>query len=190
MESLIIVILFIILFTVWFLSVRRRLLVMNENIDNAMSQIGVQISSQFHVLVSLLDLVKEHAEEEAKMLTAEVKIWKSVITAESSTDEVIRQEMLISDTLEKMTIVAKEYPELKSDENYVRYMDAMDCYEGMIHTSCLIYNDSVSKYNRFVLLFPISLIVRILGFHRRDYLEFSEYRTKTNLSFLKEGRRK
>lgn len=178
MESLIIAILLMILLTVWLLSVRRKLVGMNENINNTMNQIGVQVFSRFHVLVSLLDIVKEYAQDEAKMLIAEVKIGESAINAESTPNEVIRQEMLISDTLEKMFRVVERYPERKGDKEYIRYIDAMDCYERMIHTSYLMYNDSVAKFNKTVLLFPVNLIARILGFHRRDYLVFTQDRAK------------
>lgn len=173
MERLMIVVLFIILLTVWIMSVRRKLVEMNENISNAMNQIGVQISSCLHTLVSLLDIAKNYVPDEAGMLISQVRIWQSVITAESLPEEVIRQERLICETVGKIVSIAEQCPELKEDQDYVRYMDAVHCYEGMMRTSSLIYNDSVTKFNRVVRLFPNSLVVWALGFHKRDYMEFA-----------------
>ena len=53
-------------------------------------------------------------------------------------------------------------------------MNAVDSYEKMVRTSRLIYNDSVTKLNRSLRMFPASLIAGILGFHQRDYLETVE----------------
>lgn len=174
MEWLIIVVLLIMLLTVWIMSVQRKLAGMNENINNAMNQIGIQISSRFDALISLLDIVKAYDADKSGILISEINSHRNMITAESNPDDVISQERLISEILGKIIKIAKCRPELRENKEYVRYMDAIDCYEGMIVTSCLIYNDSVTKFNRVVLLFPISLAVQILGFHRRDYLEVTE----------------
>ena len=174
MESIVIFVLLMVLFTVWITSVRRSLVIMNEHINHAMNQIGVQISARFDALAALLDIAKSYAEDESAALISEIKARRSVITAKSKPDDVIRQEELIYETLGKIVRMAQHCPALKEDEDYVSCMDAIDCYEGMIFTSRLIYNDSVTKYNRVILLFPNSLAVKVLGFHKRDNLESFE----------------
>lgn len=71
-------------------------------------------------------------------------------------------------------MVAERYPELKADKGYAKCMDAVDSYEKMVRTSRLIYNDSVTKLNRELRLFPTSLVAGLLGFRMRDYLEQRE----------------
>ena len=66
---------------VWAISVQRKLVVMDENINNAMSQIGVQLSSRFDALTALLDLTKGYAAHESQTLIETVKSRRSVITA-------------------------------------------------------------------------------------------------------------
>lgn len=105
MTILIIIVLLVILVAGWVMSTQRRLVVMDENINNAMSQIGVQLSSRFDALTALLDLAK----------------------------------------------------------GYAKCMDAVDSYEKMVRTSRLIYNDSVTKLNREIRMFPVSLIAGMLG---------------------------
>ena len=116
MTILIIIALLVVLLAGWVMSTQRRLVVMDENINNAMSQIGVQLSSRFDALTALLDLAK----------------------------------------------------------GYAKCMDAVDSYEKMVRTSRLIYNDSVTKLNREIRMFPVSLIAGMLGFRQRDYLEARE----------------
>lgn len=173
MEVLMIVVLLIILLAIWIVSTQQKLAVMDENINNAMCQIGVQLSSLFDALISLLNLTKCYAAEELQRLLATVQARRSPITAQSKPEEVLRQEQIISETLGRIIIIAECCPELKTDKNYIRYMDAVDCYERMVHMSCLIYNDSVTKLNQNLGRVPTSLIAGMLGFHQRGYLKTS-----------------
>ena len=98
---------------IWAISVQRRLAVMDENINNAMSQIGVQLSSRFDALTALLDLTKGYAAHESQTLIETIKSRRSVITATSTPDDVLKQEGVISEALGRISMVAEQYPELK-----------------------------------------------------------------------------
>ncbi len=174
MTILIIIALLVVLLARWVMSTQRRLVVMDENINNAMSQIGVQLSSRFDALTALLDLAKGYAAHESQTLIETIKSRRSVITAKSTPQDVLQQEGVISEALGRISMVAERYPELKADKGYAKCMDAVDSYEKMVRTSRLIYNDSVTKLNREIRMFPVSLIAGMLGFHQRDYLEARE----------------
>lgn len=155
----------------WIISTQRKLVVLDENISNAMSQIGVQLSSRFDALTALLDLTKGYAKHESETLTETIKSRRSVITAKSTPDDVLRQEGVISEALGRIAMVTEQYPELKANQTYIQTMDAVQTFENMVRTSRLIYNDSVTKLNREIRMFPVSMIAGMLGFHQRDYLE-------------------
>ena len=174
MTILIIIVLLVALVAGWVMSTQRRLVVMDENINNAMSQIGVQLSSRFDALTALLDLAKGYAAHESQTLIETIKSRRSVITAKSTPQDVLQQEGVISEALGRISMVAERYPELKADKGYAKCMDAVDSYEKMVRTSRLIYNDSVTKLNREIRMFPVSLIAGMLGFRQRDYLEARE----------------
>lgn len=173
MEILIIAVLLIVLLAIWIVSTQRKLVVMDENINNAVGQIGVQLSLCFDALIFLLDLTKSCAADESGALSAAVQAQRRSVTAQSTAEEVLDQERIIFETVGRIITMSERFPQLKTDKNYIRYMDAIGCYEGMVHTSCLIYNDSVTKLNRSLRSFPTSLIAGILGFRRRGYLETS-----------------
>lgn len=158
----------------WIISTQRKLVVLDENISNAMSQIGVQLSSRFDALSALLDLTKGYAQHESETLIETIKSRRSVITAKSTPDDVMRQEGIISEALGRIAMVSEQYPALKANQNYENTMDAVKTFENMVRTSRLIYNDSVTKLNREVRMFPVSLIAGMLGFHQRAYLEDQE----------------
>lgn len=125
-------------FVIWGIGVQRRLVAMDENVNNAMSQIGVQLSSRFDALTALLDLAKGYAAHESQTLIETIKSRRSVITATSTPDDVLKQEGVISEALGRISMVAERYPELKANENYKKCMDAVDSYEKMVRTSRLI----------------------------------------------------
>ncbi|MBQ9120154.1 MAG: LemA family protein [Lachnospiraceae bacterium] len=155
----------------WIISVQRKLSILDENVNNAMSQIGVQLASRFEALMALLDLIKHYVGYESLDLVESTRAKRRMITAKSGSSDVMEQERVIYDALERIAMMAEQYPELQKDRDYAKYRNAVDCYEKMLHTSWLIYNDSVTKFNRMIRVLPICLIAGLLGFRQRDYLE-------------------
>ncbi len=167
----------------WIISTQRKLVVLDENVSNAMSQIGVQLSSRFDALTALLDLTKGYAKHESETLIETIKSGRSMITAKSTPNDVLRQEGIIDEALGRIAMVSEQYPELKADQTYIKTMDAVQAFENMVRTSRLIYNDSVTKLNREIRMFPVSIIARMLGFHQREYLE--EQAAKADMPSMK-----
>lgn len=161
----------------WLISTQRKLVVLDENINNALSQIGVQLSSRFDALTSLLELTQGYAAHESETLRETIAARRSVITASSSAKDVAEQENLITEALGKISMVAEQYPDLKANQNYMQTMEAVEKYENSVRASRLVYNDSVTKLNRAVRMFPTSLIAGMLGFKMRDYLETEQEKT-------------
>jgi len=82
----------------------------------------------------------------------------------------MRQEGVISEALGRIAMVTEQYPDLKANQNYIKTMDAVQTFENMVRTSRLIYNDSVTKLNREIRMFPVSMVAGMLGFGQREYL--------------------
>ncbi len=167
----------------WIISTQRKLVILDENISNAMSQIGVKLSSRFDALTALLDLTKGYASHECETLIETIKSRRSVITAKSTPNDVMRQEGIISEALSRIAMVTELYPDLKANQNFIKTMDAIQIFENMVRTSRMIYNDSVTKLNREIRMFPVSAIAVMLGFRQRDYLE--EQAAKANMPSMK-----
>lgn len=164
----------VVLFILWAISCRRKLAVMDEDINNAMARIGVQLSSRFDVLATMLDLTREYAVHESQTLITTVQSQRSFITAASTPEDVQKQEGVIFEALVRISTLAELYPALKADENYAKCVNAMDSYEKLERTSRLIYNAGVTKLNRELRMFPTSLFAGFFGFRQREYLEAAE----------------
>ena len=168
--GIIVLIAVVIILVLWFVSSQRSLVAMDENINNAMSQIGVVLTSRWDALTALLDLTKGYAGHEYKTISDTIKLRTSV-TARSSAAEVNAQENMITEALGKIMAVAEGYPELRANENYIRTMDSVNEYEETVRRARLVYNDSVTKLNRAIRMFPTSIAASLLGIRARDYLE-------------------
>lgn len=171
LSTIIAILLLIVVIVLWILSIQRRLVVLDENIGYSMCQIGVQLSSRFDALMTILNLVKGYAGDEGEALIETVKSRRKALTPKSSPDEVLCQEELIFETLGRIAMMAEKYPELLVNQNYRKAMDAVEIFDNMLRTSRLIYNDSVTKLNREIRMIPIFLIAGVLGFRKREYLE-------------------
>ena len=158
------------LLIVWIISVHRSIVAMDENINNAISQIDVQLASSWDVLTSLLDLAKGYVTLEYETLTHIVQARQS-ITKDSTPEDISKQEYIIAEALEQIMEVAESYPDLKENTTFIKNLDGVKQYEKMIHTSQLIYNHSVTKLNCYICRFPVFLIAGALGFRKRAYLE-------------------
>lgn len=174
--TIIILIAIIAIAVLWFISTQRKLVAMDENINNAMSQIGVQLSSRWDALTALLDLTKGYAEHEYKTIFDTIKMRTS-INSKSTASDVNAQENILTEAMGKIMAVAENYPELKANENYIKTMDSVNEYEEMVRKSRLVYNDSVTKLNRTIRMFPTSIVAGILHIVSRDYLEANDKKT-------------
>lgn len=117
--ALIIVGVVLVIIILWFISAQRKLVAMDENINNAMGQIGVQLSSRWDALTALLDLTKGYADHEYKTISDTIKMRTS-INSNSSAAEVNKQENMLTEAMGKIMAVAESYPELKANENLSR----------------------------------------------------------------------
>ena len=96
------------------------------------------------------------------------------INKDSTAKDIEGQESIFSNAMKQFVAVAENYPELKANENYKNIMNNLNEYEDKVRTTRLVYNDTVTKLNRTIRMFPTSLIAPIFGIHSRDYLAAEE----------------
>lgn len=170
MTGVFVIIAIVVLVVLWFISVQRMLVSLDENVNNAMSQIGVNLTSRFDALTGLLDLVKGYNEHEYKTLSDVIKM-RTTIGSHSKASDVEAQENMITEAMGKIMAVAEAYPDLKSNTNYQNLMNSLNDYETKVRQSRLVYNDAVTKLNRTIRMFPTSLVAPMCGIVSRDYLQ-------------------
>ena len=170
MPDIIAIIVLIVALALWIKSVQRSLVVLDENTNNAISQIGIQLFSLWHSLTSLLDLTKDYDVQEYVSLTETIEA-RRFITTGSKPEDIEKQELIIAELVKNIMATAESNPDLMTNESYIKSMDAVNQYKKMINTSSLIYNESVNRLNRAIRMFPSSIIAGILGFSKRAFLK-------------------
>ena len=157
----------ILLAVVWLSYICRRLSELNENVNTAMNQIGLQLSSRFRALEALLELARTHG------LSAQLVLLPPSINALSTPAQVLEQEQRLAQAMSYVTAVAESRPAIKADKTYQRCIEAANCYNRMIYTSSLIYNDSVTRFNNTLKQKHFAPLAGLLGFAPREYLQFA-----------------
>ena len=157
----------IILVTIWAIMKQRELVILDENVNDALSQIGMQLTSCYDLLIALLDLEKAYAGFEIIMLIEYVRAKRVLITAKSKPKDIALQEKVITEALGRIIKASETYSDIKADQNFNTMLDAMETYETMVRSSRLLYNYNVRKLNCKIRLFPVSVLAGILGFRKR-----------------------
>ena len=177
---IIIAILAVLLF--WGIGFQRKLVNQEELCKNAMSQIGVQQNSRWDALTALVELVKSYNEHEYNTLK-DVISMRQPLGRNSTAAEVNAQENAINDAMRQINVAVERYPELKANENYAKAMDSVNLYENQVRMSRMVYNDTVTKYNKIVRQFPDSVVAGLLKFETKEYL--AEPQGKTDMPSMK-----
>lgn len=180
--TLIIVIAVVAVLVLWFIGAQRKLVNQDELCQNAMSQIGVQQNSRWDALTALVELVKSYNEHEYKTLQ-DVIAQRKQINGNSTAKDVEAQEQAMANIARQINFVAEQYPDLKASENYGKAMESVNLYENQVRTARMVYNDTVTKYNKLVRQFPDSIAASILSFEKKDYLQ--EPQGKTEMPSMK-----
>lgn len=108
----------------WVVSTQRRLVALDENAASALYQLGVQMSCRFDALTALLSIASAFAGPECQALAENVRTRRGVITGRSTPEDVLRQEEVLAEALERLARIAERYPELKASRTYQKTMGA------------------------------------------------------------------
>ena len=144
----------------WGVKVQNQLVQSDELCNNALKQINVQQVSRYDALKAIVKLTREYASYESETLE-KVIAQRKIINA----NEAALQAMSA-----KLIAIAEQYPDLKANQNYQQAMADVKQYEENVRLSRMTFNDTVTKYNNMVRMFPGSVVAGILGFAKRDYL--------------------
>lgn len=175
--TVIIIIAIVAILVLWVISVQRKLVKQEEICKNGLSQIGVQQSNRWDALKALAELTKGYSDHEYRTITDTIA-QRRPITASSSSADAAAQENLFTQALSALNMVMEQYPELKANETFIKTMSSVDNYTNQVRMSQMVYNDSVTNYNRLIRQFPDSIVASLFHFVQRDYLQVNEAKSE------------
>ena len=172
----------VIIIILWIISAQRSLAAMDENVNNAMSQIGVQLSSRWDALTALLDLTKGYAEHERgtleSVISARARATQITVDPDKLTGDAIAQfqsaQGELGNALGRLLMSVEAYPELKANENFKELQAQLEGTENRISTERMKYNETAQSYNTTIRSFPANILASIFGFEQKGYFKASE----------------
>ncbi len=144
-----------------------------NRIDNAWSQIDVQLKRRYDLIPNLVETVKGYAAHEKELFEKVTQARAQAINA-SGVAEQAQAENALSSTLKSLFAVAEAYPDLKANQNFMMLQEELAGTESKIAYARQFYNDTVMKFNTAIQKFPGNIIASIFGFAAREYFEAEE----------------
>ena len=150
-----------------FVSRRNQLAVKREAVNAAWSQVDVVLQRRADLIPNLVATVKGFAVHEEQVFSEIAQARSALIGARSPADKIAANGALDS-ALSRLLVITENYPQLKSNENFLRLQDELAGTENRIAVERRRYNAVVQDYNTYISLFPNSLVAGMSGFTRND----------------------
>lgn len=160
----------IVLIGVFVLALYNKLKTMLVRIDEAWSQIDVQLKRRVDLIPNLVESVKGYAAHEKEVFENVTKARSALMGAQGVKEKGEADQMLTG-ALKTLFAVAEAYPELKAQEGFVNLQKELSDTEDKVAYSRQFFNAVVRDYNSLIVTFPNSLIANMFGFQRKEFFE-------------------
>lgn len=153
------------------------LVTLRIRVDEAWSDITVQLKRRLDLIPNLIETVKGYAKHEKGVFEAVTEARANVLTAEG-VKETAAAENQFESTLKSLFAVSEAYPDLKASQNFVELQQELVDTEDKIQASRRFYNGGVRDLNTKIQTFPSNLVARMFRFANRDFFELDEAEQK------------
>ena len=176
----------IVLLVIWIISIYNGLIKSRQKVDNAWSQIDVQLQRRFDLIPNFVETVKGYMTHESETFEKITQLRTSWANS-STVGEKAKLDGELSGALKTIMAVSENYPELKANTNFSELSEELRNTENKISFSRQFYNDSVTMYNTKLELFPSNIVAGIFNFQKRDLFatESDEARKNVKVDFNK-----
>jgi len=151
----------------WIMGERNSLVTERESVTAAWSQVDVALQRRADLIPNLVETVKGFAKQEQTVIK-EVTDARAALGGARNPAEKIQANSQLDGALSRLLVVVENYPQLKSNENFLRLQDELAGTENRIAVERRKYNETVQRYNTDIELFPRSIAAGMFGFQRND----------------------
>jgi len=146
---------------------------LRNRIDNAWSQIDVQLQRRHDLIPNLVETVKGYAAHERETLEKVVQARNQAVAAQGPAAQG-QAENVLTGALRQLFAVAEAYPDLKANQNFLNLQEELTSSEDRVAYARQFYNDTVLKYNNKIQTIPSNVIAGMFNFQEREYFEGEE----------------
>jgi LemA protein len=149
---------------------------MRNGVDNAWSQIDVQLKRRHDLVPNLVETVKGYAAHERETLDAVVTARNAAVATQDTgaAGATARAENVLTGALRQLFAVAEAYPDLKANQNFLALQEELTSTEDRISYARQYYNDSVLRYNNKIQTVPSNVIAGMFNFSTREFFEIDD----------------
>ena len=170
----------IVLLLFWIISVYNNLVISKHKVDNAWSQIDVQLQRRFDLIPNFVETVKGYMTHESETF-AKIAELRTSWANSSSVGEKAKLDGELSGALKTIMAVSENYPELKANTNFSELSEELRNTENKISFSRQFYNDTVTKYNTDLAIFPSNIVAGMFNFTARELFETENAEVRKNV---------
>jgi len=171
MKTGLIVLLIVVVLLVWIGSIyvghRNQMVTLKETVNSQWSQVDVVLQRRADLIPNLVETVKGIASQEQKVFGDIAAARAALIGAKTPADKIAANGQL-DGALGRLLVVVENYPQLRSNENFLRLQDELAGTENRIAIERRRYNEAVQAYNTYIGLFPNNIVASLSGFTRDD----------------------
>ena len=174
MTTLIIILIIIVLVIGLFWSTYNSLVKLDERVNEAWSDITVQLKYRADLIPNVIETVKGYAKHEKEVFQG-VTEARSAVMGAKSVKAAAKAESEMTNALSKVFAIAEAYPELKANTNFQKLQEQLQDVEDKIQASRRFYNAGAKELNTKIKTFPTNMVNKLIGhFKIRDYFEVEE----------------
>ena len=168
-----IIVVIVLIIVIYLVSTYNGLVKLNVRVDEAWSDITVQLKRRADLIPNLINTVKGYATHESSVFEAVTQARAASINA-STPAEASAAENQLQGTLKSLFAVAEAYPQLQANQGFLQLQAELVDTEDKIQAARRFYNGGVRELNTKIKTFPNTLFVRSLGFKERDFFEVDD----------------
>lgn len=146
------------------------LVALDEGTKRQWADVETQLQRRYDLIPNLVETVKGFAKQEKEVLT-QVTEARAKVGGASTIPEQIDANNQLSGALSRLLLVVERYPDLKSNQNFLRLQDELAGTENRIAVARRRYNESIQNYNRKIRSFPTFILAGMLNFDEKPYFE-------------------
>ncbi|HOJ52856.1 MAG TPA: LemA family protein [Syntrophales bacterium] len=147
-----------------------RFVVLDEGVKSAWAQVENQLQRRYDLIPNLVETVKGYAKQERDVLV-EVTNARAKVGGAQTVPDKIRANNELTSALSRLLVVVERYPELKSNQNFLRLQDELAGTENRIAVERRRYNEAVQAYNIAIRSFPANILAGMFGFEKATFFE-------------------
>jgi LemA protein len=145
-----------------------------NQVENAWSQIDVQLKRRIDLIPNLVETVKAYAAHEKSTLEAVINARNAAIAAPATPSGQAAADASMTGALRQIFALGEAYPDLKANQNFLALQEELSATEGRVAYARQFYNDSVLGYNNKLESFPTVFIAKAMSYGKREYFETDE----------------